>query len=321
MADSIHNNADKLYSIRIKKLKIVIVITATYLLIQVLFGFITGSLALLADAAHMLTDVAGLALSLFAMIYSKKPSTAKHNYGYYRTEILATLVNSLVLILLSFYIIFEAYHRITNPQLEVIGFPMLIVATIGLVLNLASMKILGSHDHLHGHNKNNSSHSHSNKDKKIPQLLKAKDQSLNMQGASLEVLSDTLGSLGVVVAAIIILTTNFTLADPLVSIGLALFILPRTWSLLKKAVHILLEGVPASISYEEVKDTILQIKGVTGIFDLRIWSITSGMHALSAHVIIMDITKSQLILKEINAILENKYGIINTTIQIELYHV
>src|SRR5919107_2877113 len=131
MSDGNLDNADRLSSIRIRKLKIVIVITLAYLFVQVIFGFITGSLALLADAGHMFTDVGGLAMSLFAMVYSRKPSTAKHTYGYYRTEILATLVNCLILILLSIFITYEAYHRITNPQLEVLGFPMLVVASIG----------------------------------------------------------------------------------------------------------------------------------------------------------------------------------------------
>ncbi|MDQ4073318.1 MAG: cation diffusion facilitator family transporter [Thermoproteota archaeon] len=387
MANSEDKKMAPLNSVRIRKLKTVIAITVVYLFVQIIFGFLTGSLALLADAGHMLTDVGGLVMSLFAIIYSQKPSTSTHTYGFYRTEILATLINSLILILISFFVIYEAYRRILSSHLEVDGFPMLVIASVGLILNIASMKILQTHNHAHMHahsynplsagkrqhpphqNKNlntdfdndlgkgnrqglperipayvfklfslagrikiiriKNSHSTSNiiKDNSVSNSsaggkgVDNRDESLNMQSASLEVLSDALGSIGVIAAALIIQTTHFTLADPLVSIGLALFILPRTWFLLKKAIHILLEGAPSNIPYEEVKNAILQIKGVTGLFDLRIWTITSGMHALSAHVVILDITKSQSILREINSILERRYGITNTTIQIELYHV
>jgi cation diffusion facilitator family transporter len=386
MANSEARKMAPLNSARIGKLKTVIAITVTYLFVQIIFGFLTGSLALLADAGHMLTDVGGLAMSLFAIIYSQKPSTSTHTYGFYRTEILATLINSIILILISFFVIYEAYRRILSSHLEVDGFPMLVIASIGLILNIASMKILQTHNHAHmnphsynylqpgeqqhhtqnkgpntdfGNNhrkgngqglfgkipvyifklfslygrikaikiKNGSSITSIIKDSHVSNKnagrkgVDYKDESLNIQSASLEVLSDALGSIGVIVAALIIQITRFTLADPLVSIGLALFILPRTWFLLKKAIHILLEGAPSNIPYEEVKNAILQIKGVTGLFDLRIWTITSGMHALSAHVVILDITKSQSILREINSILERRYGITNTTIQIELYHV
>ncbi len=386
MANSEARKMAPLNSVRIRKLKTVIAITVIYLIVQIIFGFLTGSLALLADAGHMLTDVGGLVMSLFAIIYSQKQSTSTHTYGFYRTEILATLINSLILILISFFVIYEAYRRILSSHLEVDGFPMLVIASVGLILNIVSMKILQTHNHayMHTHSYNyiSSGERQHNLQNKNPntnfgndhgkgngqglfekvsvylfklfswggriKTIKVKngftinniikdnymsnrnaggkgvgyrDESLNMQSASLEVLSDALGSIGVIIAALIIQITHFTLADPLVSIGLALFILPRTWFLLKKAIHILLEGAPSNIPYEEVKNAILQIKGVTGLFDLRIWTITSGMHALSAHVVILDITKSQSILREINSILERRYGITNTTIQIELYHV
>jgi cobalt-zinc-cadmium efflux system protein len=132
--------------------------------------------------------------------------------------------------------------------------------------------------------------------------------------------SDTLGAAGVVVAGVIILTTKFYLIDPIISIGLALFMIPRTWSIMKKAIHILMEGSPANISHEEVKNAILQIKSVTGVFDLHVWTITSGMHALSAHVVVIDIKKSQTILQQINSILERRFKITHATIQIERYH-
>ena len=147
-----------------------------------------------------------------------------------------------------------------------------------------------------------------------------KESDLNMQGAYLEVLSDTLGSVGIIIAGIVIYLTGFYLADPIVSIVLALFIFPRTWRLLNKSLHILMEGVPANISHEEVKNSILQIKGVTGIFELHIWTITSGLNALSAHVVVIDPSRSLEVLQEINSLLEKKFRITHATIQIEGYH-
>jgi cobalt-zinc-cadmium efflux system protein len=146
------------------------------------------------------------------------------------------------------------------------------------------------------------------------------EESLNVKAAYLETLSDTIGAAGVLAAGMIILTTNVYLADPIISMGLALFMLPRTWSIIKKTIHILMQGSPYNISLEEVKESILKIRGVTGIFDLHIWTITSGMHTLSAHVVIMDPNRSHEILQEINSILEKKFKITHATIQLERYH-
>jgi len=286
---------------RIKKLKMALLLTAGYLVAEVVGGVLTNSLALLADAGHMLTDVGGLALALFAINYARRPATPQRTYGFYRMEILASLVNSVGLVLLSVYIFYEAYRRIIEPS-EVQSISMTVVAGIGLVVNFAGMKLLGGH-------------SHSGEDHKHDE-----DESLNMEGARLELFSDMLGSIGVIAAGIIIMITKFYAADPIISIGLAIFILPRTWRLLKKSTHILMEGVPADISYEEVKEAILKIRGVTGVFQLHIWTITSGFDALSAHVVVMDTSKSDLILKEITAILENRFKISHITIQIETYH-
>ena len=286
---------------RIKKLKIALLLTAGYLVAEVVGGILTNSLALLADAGHMLTDVGGLALALFAINYARRPATPQRTYGFYRMEILASLVNSVGLVLLSIYIFYEAYRRIIEPS-EVQSISMTIVAGIGLVVNFAGMKLLGGHSH------SGEDHRHD------------EDESLNMEGARLELFSDMLGSIGVIAAGIIIMITKFYVADPIVSIGLAVFILPRTWRLIKKSVHILMEGVPVNISYEEVKKAVLQIKGVTGVFQLHIWTITSGFDALSAHVVVMDTGKSDLILKEITSLLENRFKISHITIQIETYH-
>lgn len=288
---------------RISKLKVVLILTATYFVAEIIGSLVTNSLALLADAGHMLTDVGGLALSLLAIHYTRRKATPQRTYGFYRVEILVSLANSVALILLSIYIFYEGYHHIFQPP-EISSIPMTIIGGFGLIINLAGMKILGGHSHSEHHDHDDHH----------------EEENLNMKGARLEVLSDMIGAVGVIVTGIIIFTTKFYLADALFSIGLALFILPRTWSLMKKSINILMEGSPSNIDYEEVKNAILQVKGVTGIFDLHIWTITSGMDALSAHVVTLDIAKSQAIIVEIRSILENRFNIIRSTLQIETYH-
>ncbi|HZD36839.1 MAG TPA: cation diffusion facilitator family transporter [Nitrososphaeraceae archaeon] len=303
---------DELTKQRIKKLRTVFYLVAGFVGVEVVSGILTGSLALLADAGHMVADVGGLALALFAISYSRRPPTPQRTFGFYRLEILAALANGIVLILISFYILYEAYWRIVEPrQIDVL--PMLVVACIGLLVNIGGIILLKSHSHnisLNSDERNE--HTLENRSKN--------DTNLNMQGAYLEVLSDTLGSVGIIVSGIIIYLTGFYLADPIVSIGLALFIFPRIWRLLNKSLHILMEGVPANVSHEEVKNAILQIKGVTGIFELHIWTITSGLNALSAHVVVIDPSKSLEVLQEINSLLEKNYRIAHATIQIEGYH-
>ena len=292
---------EKLSSHRISKLKIVLVLTSAYFVVEIIGSLLTGSLALIADAGHMLTDVGGLALSLLALSFTRRKPTPQRTYGFYRMEILASLANSVALILLSIYIFFEGYRHLFQPP-EIQSIPMTIIGAVGLAVNLFSVRTLGSHSHDHD------GHEHH------------EEENLNIKGARLEVLSDTIGAIGVIVIGIIIFTTKFYLADAIFSIGLAIFILPRTWSLLRKSINILMEGVPVGIDYEDVKNAILEVKGVTGLFDLHIWSITSGMNALSAHVVVIDQTKAQTILKEVTGILENRFKIIRSTIQIETYH-
>jgi cobalt-zinc-cadmium efflux system protein len=295
-------------------LKIVLLLSSSYLATAILIVLLTGSLALLSEAGHMIADVGGLALALFAINYTRRPATPQRTYGFYRLEILASLVNSVVLILLSIYIVYEAARRIFEPP-EIQGFPIVVAAVIGIVVNFIGMRLLrkvdGDGSHYHGHEDygaiKEGVHHHD-------------EESLNVKAVYLETLSDTLGAAGVVAVGVIILTTKFYLADPIISIGLALFIIPRTWSILKNAIHILMEGSPANIPHDMVKNALLQIKGVTGVFDLHVWTITSGMHALSAHVVVIDIKKSQTILQQINSILERQFKITHATIQIERYH-
>jgi cobalt-zinc-cadmium efflux system protein len=294
---------------RVSKLKIVLSLSSSYFAAAVITVIFTGSLALLSEAGHILADIGGLALALFAVNYTRKPATPQRTYGFYRMEILASLVNSVVLVLLSVYILYEGFRRIFEPP-EIQSPPIIIVAAIGLIVNFVGMRLLsGAGEHSRAHNDSASD------DKK-----EQKEQSLNVKAVYLETLSDTIGAAGVITAGVIMLTTKFYAADTLISIGLALFMLPRTWSIIKKAIHILMEGSPSNILHEEVKRAILQIKGVTGIFELHIWTITSGMNALSAHVVIIDPSRSQTILQEINSTLEKKFKITHATIQIETYH-
>jgi len=274
-----------------KALKLVLSLTAAFFVVQILIGFKVGSLALISDAGHMLVDVAGLVMALLAISFSQRPATPIRTYGFYRAEILASLLNSLFLTILSIFILVEAVQRLFHPS-EINGLPIIIVAAIGLGINLLGVRLLS--------NVRVNDGSHGNVDNHKPQQI----ENLNVHGAYLEVLADTIGSAGVIAAGIIIQTTGLYLADPLISIGIVALILPRTWLLLKKAIHILIEGTPSHLCHEEIKSSILKVKGVTGVFDLHVWTITSGIYALSAHVVVMNNSKSQVILQEINSILE-----------------
>jgi len=287
----------------------VLLLTSSFFAVQIFFGFKIGSLALISDAGHMLIDAAGLVMALLAISFSQKPATPMRTYGFYRAEILASLLNSMFLILLSFYILYEAYQRILLPS-EISGYSIILVASMGLAINLISIVILHPLTKL----KISNDTYHDNKENV------AEEKNLNLYGAYLEIFADTIGSVGVIIAGIIIISTKFYMADALISIGIALFILPRTWLLMKRSIHILIEGTPSHLVHEEIKNSLLNVKGVTGVFDLHIWTITSGIHALSAHVVIMDHSRSQQILQEINSILEKNFRINHATIQIESYH-
>jgi cobalt-zinc-cadmium efflux system protein len=303
---------------RVKQLKTVLFLTLTYFAIQIIAAAFTGSLALLADAGHMLADVGGLALILLAFNYRRKPATPKHTYGFYRVEILAALLNGVVLTLISAYILYEAYRRIFEPP-HIQGLPIIVVAAVGLGVSFTGVRLLGSNS---GYSDKGSQVNHHNVglSNRLQEGEGYGEENLIVKSAYLEFLSDTVGAAGVIAAGVIILTTRFYLADPLISIALAVFILLRTRSLIEKSIHILMEGVPANISPEEIKNAMLEIKGVTGVFDLHIWTITSGMNAISAHVVIIDRNRSDAILQEINAVLEKKFKISHATIQIEPYH-
>jgi cobalt-zinc-cadmium efflux system protein len=294
---------------RKKTLKTVLLLISAFFVIQIVVGFKIGSLAVISDAGHMLIDAAALVMALLAISFTQKPATPLRTYGFYRAEILASLLNSIFLILLAVFILFEAFQRILHPY-EVNGFPMIIIASIGLGINLIGIRLLGK---VRLENKRSQDYGQ----EKFNAPVK---EDLNLHGAYLEVLADTIGSAGVIAAGVIIQITGFYLADPLISIGIVALILPRTWLLLKKAIHILIEGTPSHLCHEEIKQAVLRVRGVTGVFDLHIWTISSGIHALSAHVVIIDNNRSSAILQEINSILEKRFDVTHATIQIESYH-
>ena len=265
----------------------VLLLTGTFMVVEVIAGFLAGSLAVLADAGHMLTDVVALSLSAFALWVAGKPSTPENTYGYHRAEILAAVVNAVVLLLLATWILYEAYDRFGEPS-QVLGLPMLLVGLVGLAVNLASLKLLDGHA----------------------------DESLNLRSAYLEVVSDAISSLGVILGGAIILTTGWVLIDPLLSVGISFFIVWRTWALLSQAVHVLMEGVPAGVDAREVGRAMADVPGVKGIHDLHIWTITSGLDALSSHVVVPVGEDRDAVLQHLQQLLAEQFGIEHVTLQI-----
>lgn len=270
------------------RLKGALALTSAFLLLEVVAGFSTGSLALLADAGHMLTDVGGLGLALFAIWMTERPATPLRTYGYYRVEILAALANAVVLLLVSGVVLLEAYERFRQPP-TVASLPMLAVAVVGLLVNAGSIMLLRS----------------------------GSSESLNLKGAYFEVLSDAISSVGVIVAAGVMWWTGWYYADPLVSAGIGLFILPRTWRLMGDAVGVLLEGTPADVNLAEVRRALEQLKGVQGVHDLHVWTLTSGVNALSAHLVADTQTSVGDLLAEARRCATREFKITHVTFQIE----
>jgi len=272
-----------------KALRIVLVLSIGYLIAEAVGGWLANSLALLADAGHMLSDVAALGLSLFAAWIARRPSTAKHTFGYYRAEILAALLNGAALAAISALIVIEALGRLASPP-AVRGSLMLAVATGGLAVNLAGLWILHA----------------------------ARDRSLNLRGAWMHVVADALGSLGAMVAGFLAWKLGWRLADPVASIGIALLVVYSSWSLLRQAVDVLMEGTPRGIDADEVRRALLAVGGVRAVHDLHIWTITSGMPALSAHVAVPSEGPTADLLPALQGLLRERFGIDHVTIQVEL---
>ena len=260
------------------------------MIVEAVGGWISGSLALLADAGHMLTDAGALGLSLLSAWIALRPASASKTYGYQRWEILAALINGAALFGISAWVIIEAVQRIHHPQ-PIRAELFLVIAAGGLLVNLVSLFIL------HG----------------------IKHRSLNARGAYLHVLGDALGSVGALAAAGIILTTGWTLADPIVSIALALLILVGAWRLMRESTDVLLEGVPGHVSMAEVHRRMLGVSGVTAVHDLHVWTVTSGMVAMSGHAIVPRLDSHPGVLDQIRSEMA-LLGIAHVTIQLEVQH-
>lgn len=271
-----------------RRLLVVLALVVTFLAVEVIGALLTNSLALLADAGHMLTDAAGISLALLAIWFARRPATPERSFGYYRVEIFAALANAVILIGVAAYILYEAIQRFAAPP-EVVGLPMLGVAVVGLIVNLVSMRLL--HAGAQG--------------------------SLNLRGAYLEVLGDLLGSLAVIVAGVVILTTGWNPIDPIASVVIAALILPRTWSLLREAVDVLLQATPRGVDLDEVRDHIRQADGVVDAHDLHAWTLTSGIHVVSAHVVVEPQADPARVLDELCACLADDFDFEHSTIQLE----
>ena len=263
-------------------------LTSTFLIAEVIAGVVFQSLALLADAAHMFTDAAALAIAVAAVRIARRPADAKRTYGYHRFEILAAAFNAVLLFGVALYILYEAYRRFNAPA-EVQPLGMLVVATLGLAVNLLSMRFLQS----------------------------GKDTSLNVKGAYLEVWADMLGSIGVIVAALVIRFTGWAWVDTLVAVGIGLWVLPRTWVLLKESLNILLEGAPEGVDVDEVGRTMLAVPGVTGVHDLHVWVLTSGKNALTAHVVHAASIDGAALIEPLKEMLADRFKVFHTTLQVE----
>jgi len=281
-----HSHGNSLTSER--RLWIALALTVTFFIVEVAASFLTGSLALLSDAGHMATDVAALAIALFAIKLGKRPANSKRSFGYRRLEILAAALNAAGLFLVAGYVLIEAVQRFGIPQ-SVDSTGMLIVAALGLVVNAIAMTLLRG----------------------------GREESLNVRGAYLEVWADFLGSVAVLLGGALIWFTGRTWIDPLVAILIALWVLPRGWQLLKSASHVLLEGTPEGVDPEAVKQTLLSVSGVNAVHDLHIWSVTTGVPLLSAHLEIGDLATWNATLAKVREALANQHRIDHATLQPE----
>lgn len=269
-------------------LKWALAMTGTFLVVEVVGGLWTGSLALLADAAHMATDVGGLFMALVAVRFAERPATPQMTYGFVRTEVLSALVNAVVLLVVTVFVLREAWARLFAP-VEILGGPMLAVAVAGLVVNLISMRML------HAGSK----------------------ESLNLKGAYFEVLADMLGSVGVILAALVVMFTGWTIVDPIIGAAIGLFIVPRTWILLKSALRILLEGAPAHVDTGLLRQRLIEVPGVVDVHDLHVWTLTSGLDAMSGHLVVGDMERAGPVLAAARDAMHEDFGITHATIQIE----
>jgi cobalt-zinc-cadmium efflux system protein len=271
-----------------RALAITLALTASFTVAEVVGGLLTGSLALLADAGHMLSDNLSLALALFAAWLAGRPETPERSFGYKRAEILAALANGVTLVAISIWIFAEALSRLREPP-EILGTPMLAIAVLGLLVNVVGVIVLS----------------------------RSTGESLNMRGALRHVIADALGSVGTITAALIIVLTGWRYADPLASAAIATLILASSWSLLRDSTNVLLEAAPRGIDVEEVGRRMVGARGVTEVHDLHVWEITSGFPALSAHVLVGQNEDCHARRRDLEDLLAREYGITHTTLQVD----
>ena len=267
---------------------IVLGLTSAFMVAEIAGGLLTKSLALISDAAHMFTDAAALAIALAAIRIGSRAADHKRTFGYYRFEILAAAFNAVVLILVAAYILYEAYQRFRSPP-EIQSMGMLVIATIGLAVNFVGMRMLQG----------------------------GSEKSLNVKGAYLEVWADMIGSLGVILAAIIIHFTRWAWVDAAVAAGIGLWVVPRTWKLLKESMNILLEGVPLDVALDEIEKALLAVPGVGEIHDLHVWALTSGKNSLTVHLVLAEGADEQTVLRATTEMLASRFSMRHATVQVE----
>ncbi|MGH3331244.1 MAG: cation diffusion facilitator family transporter [Nocardioidaceae bacterium] len=274
------------------RLRLVLLVTVSVIAVELVGAWLSGSLALLADAGHMVTDAAAVVLALSASYVATMPPDSRRTFGLHRAEILAALANAVVLLVVCTYLAYAGIMRLVEP-VDVHAKQMLVFAVVGLLANAVSLRLLS----------------------------RRKDQSLNMRGAYLEVLSDLLGSVAVIVAALVVMATGFTRADSIASLGIAVMILPRSFSLLKESVGVLLETTPAHIDLDDVRGHLARVPGVVDVHDLHAWTITSGMPVLSVHVTVTDAVLAERgvgsLLDEFSACVADHFDVTHATFQIE----
>lgn len=271
-----------------RRLTVVLILTGGFMVAELVGGLLANSLALLADAAHMLTDVGALGLSLFALWFAQRPATPHKTYGYLRIEILAALLNGAALVVVAFFIFREAYDRFLSPA-EVRSGLMLAVAAGGLAVNVIAATV----------------------------LHRSAGHSLNVRGAYLHVLGDMLGSVGAMAAAIVIMLTGWVRSDPLISVVVALLVLLSSFRLVRESVDVLLEAVPSHIDLAAVRDAMLDVDGVQDVHDLHVWTVTSGFLAMSGHAVVRDLATHTAVLAELHRCLGERFGIDHVTVQVE----
>lgn len=271
-----------------RALAIALALIASFMFVEVVGGLLSGSLALLADAAHMLSDAASLAIALAAIWLAERPATLRRSFGYQRAEILAALFNGITLVLISVWIFYEAYQRLEDPP-EVLGETVLVIAVIGLLVNVGAAWLLS----------------------------RDQGESLNVSAALRHVLADLAGSVGVIVAAVIILVTGWQAADPIIGALIGVLVLVSAWPILRDSIRILLEQAPAGIDVDEIERALVQTDGVEDVHDLHVWTITSGFPALAVHVLVGRERDCHERRRRLERVLEEDFGISHTTIQVD----